>query len=181
MLMAVNEPYALMVQPDDILISPREVDEHFGTMVCFHPRYALGDHHNHMDKDDFLREMYLDTVGHDEAGMKRYERMVNIVSSRFRHIEIEKEKEEKQGQAPARSYGRYNNVFLSDTELSELKAELPDKWEYYIDRLSTHIASKGTKYRSHAATIYKWAQEDEAKKPPKKGIPDYTFKDGESL
>lgn len=60
MLMAVNEPYALMVQPDDILISPREVDEHFGTMVCFHPRYALGDHHNHMDKDDFLREMYLD-------------------------------------------------------------------------------------------------------------------------
>ena len=85
MLMAVNEPYALMVQPDDILISPREVDEHFGTMVCFHPRYALGDHHNHMDKDDFLREMYLDTVGHDEAGMKRYERLVNIVSSRFRH------------------------------------------------------------------------------------------------
>jgi hypothetical protein len=85
MLIAVNEPYALMVQPDDILISPREVDEHFGTMVCFHPRYALGDHHNHMDKDDFLREMYLDTVGHDEAGMKRYERMVNIVSSRFRH------------------------------------------------------------------------------------------------
>ena len=47
MLMAVNEPYALMVQPDDILISPREVDEHFGTMVCFHPRYALGDHHNY--------------------------------------------------------------------------------------------------------------------------------------
>ena len=96
-------------------------------------------------------------------------------------IEIEKEREEKQGQAPARSYGRYNNVFLSDTELSELKAELPDKWEYYIDRLSTHIASKGTKYRSHAVTIYKWAQEDEARKPPKKGIPDYTFKEGESL
>ena len=96
-------------------------------------------------------------------------------------IEIEKERELKTGQAPARSYGRYNNVFLSDTELDELKAELPDKWEYYIDRLSTHIASKGTKYRSHAATIYKWAQEDEAKKPPKKGIPDYTFKEGESL
>ena len=96
-------------------------------------------------------------------------------------IEIEKERELETGQAPARSYGRYNNVFLSDTELDELKAELPDKWEYYIDRLSTHIASKGTKYRSHAATIYKRAQEDEAKKPPKKGIPDYTFKEGESL
>ena len=96
-------------------------------------------------------------------------------------IEIEKERELETGQAPSRSYGRYNNVFLSDTELDELKAELPDKWEYYIDRLSTHIASKGTKYRSHAATIYKWAQEDEAKKPPKKGIPDYSCKEGESL
>ena len=96
-------------------------------------------------------------------------------------IEIEKERELETGQAPARSYGRYNNVFLSDTELDELKAELPDKWEYYIDRLSTHIASKGTKYRSHAATIYKWAQEDEAKTPPKKGIPDYSCKEGESL
>ena len=85
MLMAVEEPYALMVQPDDILISPREVEEPFGKMVCFHPRYALGDHHDYVDKDDFLREKYLNTVGHDEAGMKRYERMVNIVSSRFRH------------------------------------------------------------------------------------------------
>ena len=56
-----------------------------GRWYAFIPRYALGDHHNYMDKDDFLREMYLDTVGHDEAGMKRYERMVNIVSSRFRH------------------------------------------------------------------------------------------------
>lgn len=82
MLMAVQGPYALMVQPDDMLISPREVDETFGTMVCFHPRYALGDSHNYMDKDDFLREMYLNTVGNDERGMERYERMVNMVWSR---------------------------------------------------------------------------------------------------
>ena len=51
--------------------------------------------------------------------------------------EIEKERELETGQAPARSYGRYNNVFLSDTELDELKAELPDKWEYYICLLYT--------------------------------------------
>ena len=96
-------------------------------------------------------------------------------------IEIEKERELKTGQAPARSYGRYNNVFLSDTALDELKAELPDNWEYYIDRLSCHIASSWRKYKSHAATIFKWAQEDAAKKAPKKGIPDYTCKEGESL
>ena len=67
------------------------------------------------------------------------------------------------------------------TELSGLKTELPDKWEYYLDRLSCHIASTGKRYKSHAATIYKWAQEDAAKEKPKKGIPDYSFKEGESL
>lgn len=82
MLMAVQAPYILMVQPDDITINPRELDELFGTMVCFHSRYELGDSHNYMDKDDFLREMYLNTVGNDERGMERYERMVNMVWSR---------------------------------------------------------------------------------------------------
>ena len=120
-----------------------------------------------------------------EAERKRAARLANKALPPPRtnggHLSDIRPPEIETGQAPARSYGRYNNVFLSNTELDELKAELPDKWEYYIDRLSTHIASKGTKYRSHAATIYKWAQEDEARKPPKKGIPDYTFKEGESL
>lgn len=82
MLVAEQAPYMLMVRPDDITINPRELNEPFGKMVCFHQRYSLGDRHNYMDKDDFLREMYLDTVGHDEQGMKRYERMVNIVGGR---------------------------------------------------------------------------------------------------
>ena len=68
MLMATKGPYALMVQPDDILISPREVDEHFGTMVCFHRRYALGDKHEYEDKDAFLKELYLNVVGHTDQG-----------------------------------------------------------------------------------------------------------------
>ena len=96
-------------------------------------------------------------------------------------IEIEKERELKTGHPAPAAYGRYHNVILSDTELDGLKTELPGKWEYYIDRLSCHIASSGRKYRSHAATIYKWAQEDAARKAPKKGIPDYTCKEGESL
>ena len=85
------------------------------------------------------------------------------------------------GQTARAAYGRYENVFLSQSELDGLKADLPDKWNYYIDRLSCHIASSGKRYKSHAATIYKWAQEDAAKKAPKKGIPDYSCKEGESL
>ena len=99
-----------------------------------------------------------------------------------KEIDIELEKEgELKGQALARSYGRYENVFLTDTELSELQAELPEKWAYYIDRLSGYIASTGKKYKNHAATIRRWAADDTAKAAPKKGIPEYTCKEGESL
>ena len=96
-------------------------------------------------------------------------------------IEIEKEREGDIGHPAPAAYGRYNNVFLSDTELSELQAELPDKWEFYIDRLSGYIASTGKKYRNHAATIRRWAADDTAKAAPKQGIPDYTYKEGQSL
>ena len=99
-----------------------------------------------------------------------------------KEIDIELEKEEElKGQALARSYGRYENVFLTDTELSELQAELPEKWAYYIERLSGYIASTGKKYKNHAATIRRWAADDTAKAAPKKGIPEYTCKEGESL
>ena len=99
-----------------------------------------------------------------------------------KEIDIELEKEgELKGQALARSYGRYENVFLTDTELSELQAELPEKWAYYIERLSGYIASTGKKYKNHAATIRRWAADDTAKAAPKKGIPDYSYKEGESL
>ena len=99
-----------------------------------------------------------------------------------KEIDIELEKDgELKGQAPARSYGRYENVFLTDTELSELQAELPEKWAYYIERLSGYIASTGKKYKNHAATIRRWAADDTAKAAPKQGIPEYTCKEGESL
>ena len=96
-------------------------------------------------------------------------------------IELEKERELETGHPAPAAYGIYSNVFLSDTELSELQAELPGKWEFYIDRLSGYIASTGKQYRNHAATIRRWAADDTAKAAPKQGIPDYTYKEGQSL
>ena len=78
--------------------------------------------------------------------------------------------------APAR--GRYQNIFLSDTEIAELQAELPDLWQQYVEKLSEYIASTGKTYQNHAATIRRWAAEDRRKG---KSIPDYTYKEGESL
>ena len=96
-------------------------------------------------------------------------------------LEIKREGELKKGQNAPAPFGRYKNVILSEKELAELQEELPGKWEYYIDRLSGYIASSGKNYKNHAATIRRWAADDKAKGKPKKGIPDYSYKEGESL
>ena len=61
---------------------------------------------------------------------------------------------------PAKKYGEYQNVLLSDEELEKLKAEYPSDWAARIERLSEYIASSGKKYRSHLATIRSWAKKD---------------------
>ena len=53
-----------------------------------------------------------------------------------KEIEKERERELDTGQPARAAYGRYENVFLSQSELDGLKADLPGKWDYYIDRLS---------------------------------------------
>ena len=78
--------------------------------------------------------------------------------------EIYKEKEDKK---PVKhKYGEYKNVLLTDDDLQKLKTEYSD-YEERIERLSAYIASKGTKYKSHYATIRTWARKD--KKTEKKG------------
>ena len=104
--------------------------------------------------------------------------------------ELEREREREnapEALPPARAFfGKYHNVSLSSAELDALKRDLPEKWQYYIDRLSCHMASSGKTYQNHAATIYKWAQEDAAKAPPAaktRGTAqrEYTYEAGESL
>ena len=83
MLTATRGPYLLVVQQDDSPFNPRE-DDNFGKMVCFHRRYHLGDHHNYIDKDDFLRDLYLKTVGDDERGAHRYERALDLMNYKIK-------------------------------------------------------------------------------------------------
>ena len=95
-------------------------------------------------------------------------------------IDTEKERESETGHAPA-ALGRYRNVFLTDKEFDELLTELPGSYDRYIERLSEYMASSGKTYKSHAATIRRWAADDEAKAAAKNGIPDYVCKEGDSL
>ena len=64
------------------------------------------------------------------------------------------------------SFGRYNNVYLTDKEYNELLMSIPNV-EGVIERLSEYIKSTGKHYESHEATIRKWAREDEEKRTSK--------------
>ena len=83
------------------------------------------------------------------------------------------------GEPPA-PYGRYQNIFLSQTEYDELQAEYPDRLERFIEEMSRYLAANGKSYQNYAAALRIWAGNDK-KEAPKKGIPDYSCKEGESL
>ena len=83
------------------------------------------------------------------------------------------------GEPPA-AFGRYQNIFLSQTEYDELQAEYPDRLERFIEELSQYIAATGKDYRNYAAAVRMWADRDR-KGAAKQGVPDYSFKEGESL
>lgn len=70
---ATKAPYVLTVQPDDFFPNPRREDENFGTMICFHRRYDLGDEHEYKDSDELIKDLYINAAGGGERGEKNYE------------------------------------------------------------------------------------------------------------
>lgn len=76
-----------------------------------------------------------------------------------KEIEIDSEREE----TLANYRGEYENVILLDEEFKKLKAEFPHDYRARIDRLSEYIAQTGKTYKSHYATIRRWAKEDAEK------------------
>lgn len=82
-----------------------------------------------------------------------------------KEIEIKREIEKVRPETghPSHTYGRYQNIFLTDEELADLQASFPAVWEQYIEKLSEYMASTGKRYQSHAATIRRWAGEDAKK------------------
>ena len=76
--------------------------------------------------------------------------------------------------------GEYQNVFLTEKEYKRLKADFAGL-DSLIEHLSAYIQSTGKRYADHAATLRIWAKRQSAEKKIEPGIPDYTFKEGESL
>ena len=81
----------------------------------------------------------------------------------------------------ARTFGRYQNVFLSAGELSELQTDFPTVWQEYVERLSEYMASTGKTYKSHAATIRRWIADDRRKAAPVSRDRDYRVREGDTV
>ena len=78
------------------------------------------------------------------------------------------------------TFGEYRNVFLTEKEYKRLKTDFAGL-DALIEQLSAYIQSTGRKYADHAATLRIWAKRQQSEKKTAPGIPDYSFKEGESL
>ena len=78
------------------------------------------------------------------------------------------------------TFGEYRNVFLTEKEYKRLKADFSGL-DSLVEQLSVYIQSTGKKYADHAATLRIWAKRQKSEQKQAPGIPDYTFREGESL
>lgn len=72
----------------------------------------------------------------------------NIIDNKKKNIQKEK-------------YGEFENVLLTKEEYEKIKN---NNLEKYINKLSIYIESKGTKYKSHYATILNWSRKEKEQK-----------------
>lgn len=95
-------------------------------------------------------------------------------------------KEERGGKL---TLGYNKNVFLSETELAELKRLYPKTAMQKIERLSTYLVTSGREYKNHFAVIKGWCEEDKDKdeaktktdKPKEKKTSSYDLSDFEAM
>ena len=73
----------------------------------------------------------------------------------------ERKRKIKKGERDTLSpHGTFGNVFLSDSEVADLKSKYPHHYQSKIDRLSRVIESKGKDYSNHYATLLDWLMQD---------------------
>ena len=135
--------------------------------------------HNYIQKDRYKESKYMEekaTLKIDQNGA--YTECIQDVSTLDTQVRLGKDRarievgeviEEAEPPKPTRhKYGLYDNVLLTDEDYQKLKEEFPHDYTERIERLSEYIASTGTKYKNHLATIRNWARTDVVKKPAKR-------------
>ena len=81
----------------------------------------------------------------------------NLPPNKTEREEKDLSKTERAEPAPL---GHYQNVFLSQRELEELRRDFPGLLEGYIEKLSAYMKEKGKTYACHEAVLRRWLNED---------------------
>ena len=118
---------------------------------------------NYIQKDRYQPSKYLQMYNLDTICIQ------NVDTGKY-SLEIVKESidNRKENIKEKKKYGEFQNVLLTDDEYAKLeKSNLLS----YIEKLSSYIASKGKKYKSHYATILTWARGET------KGLPEWFDKE----
>ena len=145
-------------------------------------KFALGDdgkyRNKRMQAEQERRQAYSESRSKNgKFGGRPKNHMLSICEPYEKHSETENINENinvdksisKDTKAIKHKYGLYNNVLLSDEDVTKLQAEFPSDWRVRVERLSEYIASTGKTYKSHLATIRSWDRQDKEKgKPPDK-------------
>lgn len=100
----------------------------------------------------------------------------NLSGNKNHRIKETKSNKDIESRRALTAFGTFHNVFLSEENLEKLRTQIPD-YRKYIDRLSVYMHSRKRTYPDHAATILRWAQQDNAIQP----VRTYTYEEGESL
>ena len=93
-----------------------------------------------------------------------------ITNEQPQYKKDKKDKKEKKGKkrvgAPS-PHGRFENVFLTQTEVSELKERYPHYYEAKIEKLSRYLVNNLRRnYENHFAVLLEWLAEDVGEKEP---------------
>jgi len=98
-----------------------------------------------------------------------------VKESKVNKSKVNESKEEESNTEAAGSskhpYGEMENVLLTDEEFTKLKEKFPEDYQERIDSLSFGISSKGYKYKSHYATIVRWANDEKKGESVKAQVP----------
>ena len=78
------------------------------------------------------------------------------------------------------AFGRYGNIFLSETEYAQLRLDYPGELDRYIEEMSRYLAAHGRTYKNYEAAVRMWAANDK-KQSADHGSTDYSYEGEDSL
>ncbi|MBQ7736871.1 MAG: hypothetical protein IJT62_03430 [Oscillospiraceae bacterium] len=78
------------------------------------------------------------------------------------------------------AFGRYGNIFLSEAEYAQLRADYPCDLDRYIEEMSRYLSAHGRTYKNYDAAVRMWAANDK-KQSADHGSADYSYEGEDSL